>query len=87
MIRIPKLHCYSKSNRFYLSGTVWLMNVHMNMSQKTKLGNCHDQTESQLDYMNSLTDFTIKWQYPQPIGHHMRGKTIQISSFQVKIMP
>ena len=34
--------------------------------------------------MNSLTDFTIKWQYPQPIGHHMRGKTIQISSFQAK---
>ena len=46
MIRFTKLHCYGKLNQFYLSGTVWLMNVQTNMSQKTKLGNCHDQTES-----------------------------------------
>ena len=82
MIRITKLHCYSKLNRFCLSGTVWLMNVHMKMSQKTKLGNCHDQTESWPDYMNSLTDFTIKWQYPQPIGHHMRGLTSKYHHFK-----
>ena len=35
--------------------------------------------------MDSLTDFTIKWQYPQPIGRHMRGKTSKYHHFKQKL--
>ena len=37
LVRNAKQNWYYYINRFHLSGTVWLMNVHMKMSQKTNL--------------------------------------------------
>ena len=81
MIRNTKQDCWSLTKPvFTYQDTVWFMNEQTNKWVK-RLNTVLVKTK-----LTVYLDYTL-WLYPQPKGHHMRGKTIQISSFQVKIMP